>query len=130
MKETITYLKSLKRLGMKELTEAKLNYVKYHIKTVCDLIDNEGLTFDEAIGRVLKTGDKFQKKERQFTVPFMVLHREDLAFMDTERVNISKKLSDEQMQRIADKLGSVLAEEWDMILSNFKAQDPSLFEVE
>lgn len=67
-------------------------------------------------------------KEQEFVVPFMVLHRGDLEFMDTEEENISQGLSDEQMADIAYHLGKHLAEDWDDILMSLKCGNPELFD--
>jgi len=67
--------------------------------------------------------------KKEFIVPFMVLHRDDLAFMDKPSKNISDSLTNDQMQQIANKLGKWLAEDWDELIGDIKTAYPEMFEV-
>jgi len=74
--------------------------------------------------------EKVEWMKQEFKLPFMVLHRGDLEFMDTKKKNISQNLTDEQMQRIAHKMGEFLASDWDDLISDMGLGDSSYFEVE
>ena len=55
--------------------------------------------------------------ETEFKLPFMVLHRGDLEEKNGMTLEEIRNLSNEQMQKVADKLSSVLMHEWDECLS-------------
>jgi len=62
-----------------------------------------------------------------FIVPYMVLHRCDLEFMDTEENKISEKVTDEQMENIALEIGKQLAQDWNELISDIRVWHPELF---
>jgi len=68
--------------------------------------------------------------KQEFKVPFMVLHRCDLEFMDVDGLNISQGISDQQMENIANHLGKILADGWDDLLENIRIGRPEWFEVQ
>lgn len=63
--------------------------------------------------------------EEQFTIPHMVLMREDIT-----NVQDNINLSDENMEEIARLMGKLLCQDWDIYLNAIKENNPHLFEVE
>ena len=63
---------------------------------------------------------------KEFKLPYMVLNRGDLEFMGG---GISTRLTNAQMQEIANKLGKILAQDWDSLLRDMRIGCPEMFRV-